>query len=194
MADEHRIRGVYGSPLSKLSGQKVKLSRDLLEKAAVIILDQIKREIAKDTLKAVALRPPGEPVPIPKTKKFADSFKFRIKGKSTIEITSDWPTSVAHTTPADEIDLETKRPKPHAPIKMWWLTRPKVPFARIVRQDGEVIVRTTPLSGSGDVWIHPGFRKYTFIERGLRKGRKKAMEAITPDIVAQLLASKDLFG
>ena len=196
MAEEAaRIRGIYGKPLSKASGQKIKLTQRQVEKAAAIILKAIRREIAKDTAKAGALRRPGEPVALPKTKKFASSFKWRIKGKSTIEIVSTWPTAEAHTTPSDEIDIDNNRPKPHAPIKMWWLARPKVPFARIVRSNGEVIIRTTPLPAQGDkLWIHPGFRKYTFLERGLRKGRKEAVEALTPEIVAELLQTYDLFG
>lgn len=189
-----RLKGVYGRPLSKLSGTKVDVSLEQLRRAADIIIECIREEIKKDTAKATGLRQPSEPVPIPKTERFAKSFTYRIRGKSTIEITSDWPTAKAHTTPSSEIDPETKRAKPSAPMEMWWLTRPAVPLARIVRANGEVIVRTTPVHGVGDVWIHPGYRKYTFLERGLKRGREKAMTLLAPEIVQALLQNNDLFG
>jgi len=195
MAKDSKLTGVYGKPLADRAGMDIPLTPQQLRKAALIILKAIKAEIKKDIAKAAGLRSPGDPVPLPQTTAFADSFKVRVKGKSTIEITSSWPTAVAHTTPADEVDPENNRPKPHAPIEMWWLTRPKVPFAQIVRSNGEVIVRTTPNPAKGDkLWIHPGYRKYTFLERGLKKGREEAVKALAEEVIQNLLATHDLFG
>lgn len=196
MADNGtRLKGVYGRPLAKRAGMKIDLTPKQMSEVAQIILESIQEEIKKDIAKAAGLRAPGEPVPLPKTDKFAKSFQARVKGASTIEITSTWPTAKAHVTPSDEIDLDNNRPKPHAPMEMWWLTRPKVPFAQIVRANGEIIVRTTPDPSKGErPWIHPGFRKYTFLERGLRKGRDRAVKHLASTVVQGLLLEYDLFG
>ena len=194
MGEDVRLKGVYGGPLAKKAGMTIPLSPQQLQEAADIILEAIKVEIKKDMAKASGLRAPGDPVPLPPTPRFAESFTATVKGK-VIEIRSSWPTATAHTTPSNEIDIDTERAKPHAPIKMWWLTRPKVPFARIVRSNGEVIVRTTPNPSQGDeMWIHPGFRKYTFLERGLKKGRAEAVKHLAAGVVQDLLAQYDLFG
>ncbi len=189
-----RLKGVYARPLAKKVGQQIPLTRDQLKRAGDIILEHIKKEIKKDIAKSAGLRPQGEPVPLPNTSKFPDSFKVRVKG-NIIEITSDWPTAKAHTTdPTSPNFLGNTAPKGSAPIPMVWLTRPKVPFARIVRRNGEVVVRTTPDPSKGQaVWIHPGFRKYTFLERGIRKGREAAVRMLASEIIQDLLQQNDLF-
>lgn len=181
-----KTRGVYGTPIAKLAGVKVKLTRVQLQTSAEIILKAIKKEIKRDMALSAGIRPEGEPVRLPDTQRFVDSFKTRIRGQSTIEIYSDWPTASAHTTKLKPGFVENTRPDKSAPMEMTWLMKPKVPLARIVTQGGQVIVRTTPLSKNQDgPWIHPGFRKYTFLERGLRKGRIEAAKAIAAEVIAQ---------
>lgn len=46
-----------------------------------------------------------------------------------------------------------------------------------MRVGGNKVVRTTPIRMK-DAWIHPGFYKYTFLERGARKGREKAIQML----------------
>jgi hypothetical protein len=118
----------------------------------------------------------------------------RISGQSTIEITSTWPTATAHTTDANNPNLlDNKKAGETGRFEMKWLTRPKVPYAQIMTSKGEVIVRTTPLP-SGKIWRHPGFKKYTFLERGLRKGRKQVGEEFALDLVREALGKYDLLG
>jgi len=180
-------------PLSSLSGKKIILTPAQLRRAGAIIIKAIQEEIRADTAKAAAVRKRGQPAPIPKTADFAKSFKFRVQGRNTLIITSDWPTARNHTT--TPLDPERKTPGPAEPFEMRWLTRKKVPAARIVLQDGEVIVRATPdLLAGGKYWIHPGFRKYLFLERGLRRGQKAALAALIPELLQGLLAGElDLF-
>lgn len=183
-----KTRGVYGTPIAKLAGMQIKLTRAQLQRAADIILDAIHKEIKRDMALSTGLRPQGEPVRLPNTKRFVDSFKVRIKGESTIEIYSDWPTASAHTTKLKPGFVNNQRPDTSAPIQMTWLMQPRVPLARIVTQGGQVLVRTTPISRNQDgPWIHPGFRKYTFLERGLRKGRIEAAKALAAEALAQAL-------
>ena len=186
---------MYGKPLAKAAGVSIPLTRKQLLQIGTGIVEAIRAEIKKDTAKASALRAPGEPVPIPRTAKFAASFKVRLLGNSTLEVYSDWPTADAHTNPVKPgFENNTRPDKPRA-FPMTWLTRDKVPYARIVRANGEVIVRMTPDPTQGDkLWVHPGFKKYTFLERGIRKGRAKAVEAIAKEAIEQMLSEYDIFG
>ena len=191
MPDLPTLRGVYGKPLAKAAGQKIVLTEAQLREMGEIILESIKEEIAKDTAKAMGLAGTGEPVAIPRTKKFAESFSVKVKGASTLIITSDWPSAESHVS----TDPKDKNPQATKPFPMTWLSKPKVPYARIVRSNGEVIVRATPDLMKGEkYWIHPGFRRYSFLERGIRKGREKAIAVLSKQIVEGLLSKFDLFG
>jgi len=168
------VRGVYGKPLSKASGQSIALNSKQMARCAKIILRELKKEIKKDMAKMVT-RSPGEPVPIPNSKRFLASWKVRVRGKSTIEITSNWPTAKAHTTE-----------KESGPYEMTWLSRPKLPYAKLALKDGQIIVRTTPVEG-GKLWIHPGFKKYSFLNRGVDKGRVAAIEDLALELIQKAL-------
>ena len=181
------LRGVYGKPLLKRDAPNVtQMPLPMLKKAAEIILDSIKKEIMKDMAKTAGLRGRGKPVPLPDSRKFVDSFTYRVKGKSTIEITSDWPTASAHTATPGEKEKQTK------PYPMTWLTGPRVKTVPMVTQEGTVIFRSAPLTTS-DAWIHPGFLRYTFIERGVKKGRVRVMEEMAEDILRLFLSEGALF-
>ena len=188
-----RLRGVYGKPLTRAVGKPLALSSEQLKRAGQIILRAIRKEITIDIAKSAGLRKKGEPARLPQTSAFSKSFGLRIRG-NVIEISSTWPTATAHTTPSDKIDPDTNKPFPHAPIEMTWLMRPDVPRARIITDDGKTIIRVTPDSTKGEKpWIHPGFRKYTFLERGIRKGREQVMEELIPELLEGLLSEYDLF-
>jgi len=169
-----RVKGVYGKPISKAAGNPIQLTSTQVKKAAAIILKVLKREIKKDMTKA-STRGAGQPVPIPNSRKFLASWKVRVSGRSTIEITSNWPTAKAHTVE-----------KQSGPYNMKWLMQPKVPYARMVQKDGVVVVRTTPPQ-SGTAWIHPGFKKYGFIERGVRLGKIEAIKALSLELIQKAL-------
>jgi hypothetical protein len=154
-----RLRGVYTKPL------KVTLDRPSLMKAGQIILQSVRREIRKDASKARMMSGRGKPVTIPDTEAFVKSFTFQITGK-VIEIVSSWPTAEAHTKPGND-----------NPRKMTWLVQPKVKHVPIITGSGKVIVRTAPMT-TANAWIHPGFTKYNFIERGVRKGRQAVLDGM----------------
>ena len=156
-------------------GQTIPLTPLQMKTAADIILKTLKKEIKKDMAKA-STRGAGQPVPIPNSRKFLASWKVRVTGRSTIEITSNWPTAKAHTVE-----------KKSGPYEMVWLMRPKVPYARMVQKDGVVVVRTTPPQMGGTAWIHPGFKKYGFIERGVRLGKEAAIKALALELIQQAL-------
>jgi len=181
------LRGVYGKPLLKRDAPNVaRMPQKMLKRAADIILESVKTEIRKDMAKTVGMRGRGKPVPMPDSQKFVDSFTVKISGQSTIEIISSWPTAAAHAkAPGDKSD-STK------PYPMTWLTGPKIKTVPLVTQEGRVIFRTAPLT-TANAWIHPGFLRYSFIERGITKGRVKVMEEMAPEIVALFLSQGNLF-
>lgn len=163
---ETRIRGVYGKPWSKRAGERIQLTREDLHLLGKTMVDCIVYEAKKDLAKqGKSPTPRGEPAGLPTSDSFFESFGYRIKGRSTVEITSSWPWIEEH--------IEGKES-----FVMKWLTRQnnvhKVP---IVQSDGTVIVRTAPLT-TANAWIHPGFARHTFLERGVRAGKKKAAEIV----------------
>ena len=199
-----RIRSVLGKPLITQSGLKIQMTTPLLRRAAQIILQSVKEEIRKDMAKARGVRggtypkpyADRNPVPLPQSRKFVNSFRWRIKGASTIEITSSWPTAEAHTKTLTQRGLDnmtSDRPDmPKGGFPMKWLVQPKVKYVPIVQHDGQVIIRTAPLS-TDKAWIHPGFVKYNFIERGVRKGREKVVKEMIDDFLALGLEKGRLF-
>ncbi len=168
-----RLRGVYTKPL------KVTLDRPSLVEAGGIILQSVRREIRKDSSKARGMSGRGKPVTIPDTEAFVNSFTFRIKGK-VIEIVSSWPTAEAFLQPGND-----------QPRKMTWLVQPKVKYVPIITGEGKVIIRTAPMTTT-DAWIHPGFAKYNFIERGVRKGRQAVLDNMGQRIL-DLAADQGVF-
>ena len=171
------VRSVYGTPWSRLA-KGVPLSRKILNRLGRILVQEIVREGKKDFAKQGRKATPiGEPEGIPKSRNFWKSFRFKVRGSKTIEIFSDWEW-------IDQI-LEGRDPYP-----MPWLTQDrgivKVPMKQT---NGNVIVRIAPAKIS-DAWIHPGFAKHRFIERGIKKGREKAAEIITKEVM-RLLAEGD---
>ena len=77
------------------------------------------------------------------------------------------------------------------PRPMTWLVQPKIKYVPIITGTGQVIVRTAPLT-TATAWIHPGFVKYNFIERGARKGRQKVLDTLGQQIL-DLAAKQDVF-
>jgi hypothetical protein len=170
-----RIKGVYGKPWSKMAGE-VPMSKEMLNRLGQALVDAVVVEAKKDLAKK-GRSAQGDPVNIPRGDSFFDSFGYQVSGRSTVVITSTWPWIDQH--------LEGR-----APYRMEWLTREKgVTRVPLVQRDGTVLVRYAPLR-TADAWIHPGFARYTFLERGIKKGRE-AMAEIVMDEVMDMLASGD---
>lgn len=154
------LGGVYGAPWSRLVGKPIKLTKKTMDRLGKVIVDSVVTEARKDFAKQGKAPRRAEPVGIPDTEDFFRSFSHRLVGDSTIEVVSNWPFIRQITEGRD-------------PYPMTWLRRPRVHTVPIAIGNGEIIFRVAPLKLS-DAWIHPGFARYTFIQRGIRKGREKA--------------------
>jgi hypothetical protein len=170
-------RKVYGTPWSKMAGG-VELSLEVLNRLGKAMVKEIRNEARR----AFAMRgvSPGGKMGLPASHKFYESINYRISGKRTVEIVSNWPWMDAY--------LEGRDPYP-----MTWLSQEKgVTKVPLIDKSGEVIIRMAPLQAK-DAWIHPGVAKYSFIERGVKKGREKMAEIIREE-VARLLLEGDPFS
>jgi len=157
-----KVRGVKGDVIiRKVGPDTFAPTPAMMKKIAQIILDTVLDEAKKDIAKGLGLA--GEKAGLPNSDKFLKSFYYQIDGEY-IEIVSDWPTAEA---------LTEGRP----PFPMWWLTKEGGTKKASMRVGGNKVVRTTPIRMK-DAWIHPGFYKYTFLERGARKGREKAIQML----------------
>jgi len=176
-----RARGVYGKPWSKLVGQPIEISREMLERLGEALVESVVEEARKDFAKQGRKpTPEGQPEGIPASESFFESFGYKILGKSTVVITSTWPW------------LEQIR-EGRDPYKMTWLTRPRrVHRVPMPQKDGTVLIRMAPLR-IRDAWIHPGFARHTFLERGIRKGRKKMAKIVGAEVM-KALAQGDPFS
>jgi hypothetical protein len=56
-------------------------------------------------------------------------------------------------------------------------------------KSGTVVFRAAPLT-FGDAWVHPGIARYTFLQRAIKKGRKKAAQIIGRTAVRQMFGGK----
>jgi len=169
-----RVRGVYGKPWSKMVGEKIPIDRKVLSRLGKALVESVVAEAKKDLAKqGMSPTPKGQPEGIPATDNFFDSFGYKIVGKSTIVITSTWPW-IQETVEGRE------------PYRMTWLTRSnrvyKVPFPQ---PNGTVLIRTAPLK-TANAWIHPGFARHTFLERGVRNARKGMAKIVAEEAVKML--------
>lgn len=167
-------RRVYGKPWSKLS--TIQISDSVLKRLGQIILDSIKAEAAKDMAQGAS--PEGKPMNLPQTQKFIDSLSFTVNSNS-IDIHSDWPWFDRH--------IEGRDPYP-----MVWSTKQNgVSAVPMAGSDGKMRVVKTPLT-KASAWIHPGVKKFTFVERGVANGRKKAIEIIKQEVIKQITSGDPL--
>lgn len=169
-----KIRGTYGKPWSKMIGEEIELERKHLDLLGANLVKCIVEEAAKDLAKQGNRKTArGEPEGLPTSNSFLESFSYKIRGRSTVEIISTWPWIDQH--------IEGRDPYP-----MTWLTRErgivKVPM---LQDDGTVLVRTAPLRAK-DAWIHPGFARHTFLARGVRKARQQAANVVRDQILKKL--------
>lgn len=197
MADV-RIRGVYGTPWSRLAGG-ITLSPKILNQLGKCLVDAIVTEAKKDFAKrGWSGQDPMQGPPI------WDSFSYKIVGRSTIEILSTFygiAEMVSGDIPSRRMDWLTQERKDHFPSS-YKLTpaerRAKMrrggrlskgqrrPLVVPIKSDaGTVIFRTAPLKTS-EAWIHPGIARFTFMERGIKKGREQCAQILGEELIRQL--------
>lgn len=167
-----RVRGVYGKPWSKMAGE-IPVTKEMLQRLGQALVDAVVEEARRDLAKQ-GISPRGSPVGLPREESFFDSFGYQVSGKSTVEITSSWPW-IQQTIEGRE------------PYEMTWLTHAKLKGkpVPIVQRDGTVVVRMAPFK-AGEYWIHPGFARHTFLERGVRKARQKMAEIVMEEVKTML--------
>lgn len=157
------------------AGSKDFISDAFLRKVGELLVERIVYEAGKDFAKqGNAKTPVGAPEGIPGSVQFFDSFKYRIHpGKSQVEIYSTWP-HIAQI-------MEGRRPYP-----MDWLTQQAgVSRVPMKQPDGTVLIRSTPATADS-AWIHPGFKKHTFVRRGYENARRQ-MKKMLQEQVAKVL-------
>ena len=167
------VRRVYGKPWSRLA-KGIELDRGTLQRLGRAIVRAVRLEAKLQQSRERNLKP-NDPEGLPQTGDFLKSFGYRIVGKSTIEVTSTWPFI--------EQIIEGRDPYP-----MVWLTKQAgIGIVPLTHEDGTVIFRSAPKQRA-DAWIHPGWARHTFIERGVRRGRRRMAEIIVEDVARQLSA------
>jgi len=168
-----RLKGVYGKPWSKMAGD-VELTPELLKRLGEELLKSVVAEARVDLAKqGHSPTPKGQPEGIPATPNFFESFDYRIVGRSTIEITSEWDWIEEITEGRDS-------------YQMTWLSGERgVRQVPMMQSDGTVLVRMAPFKTS-DAWIHPGFAKHTFVQRGIKKARKKMAQMVMREFMERL--------
>ena len=170
MAGRH-VGGVYGKPWSRMVGRPIKLTPAVMARLGQVLVDAVVVEAKKDFAKQG--KSPKGPEGLPDSQTFFESFHYRVVGQSTIEVYSDWPYI--------QQVIEGRDPYP-----MTWLTRASgVTVVPILKDGGEVLFRAAPLS-KGEAWVHPGFARHTFVQRGLQKGRVKMAQIATEEAVRTL--------
>ena len=174
MADDYvRVRGVYGTPWSKLAGQKVEITPVIMQKLGEAVLEGVRYEVRRAVALAANVGGRGRPIPLPSSSEFVESFQFKIRGSRTVEISTNWPFAKAWE--------EGKEP-----YEMTWLKQPKVKVVPIITSSGETILRTAPLQ-TDNAWIHPGFARYNFLAKGVKRGRENAAAIVREEVILPML-------
>ena len=156
-----RVQGTYGKSWENLLSYK--LDKKWLQKIGRVIVEEVVQQARVDAAKARGLKV-GNMIPL--EPEFYKSFGYRILGESTIEVTSSWPWIT---------DLTDGR----GPFPMTWLmskvggVRKIIPLA--VPGQSTPIFRTLPLE-TEKAWIHPGIARHTFVQKGIKRARKRIYE------------------
>jgi hypothetical protein len=146
-----------------------------LKEIGELLVDSIVYEAGKDFAKqGNTTTPVGAAQGIPGSVGFFNSFKYRINTqKQNVEIYSTWPQ-------ISQI-LEGRRP-----YSMDWLTQQAgVSRVPMTQPDGTVLIRSTPAT-AGSAWIHPGFKKHTFVRRGYEKARRRMKKMLAEQVTKVL--------
>ena len=173
-----RVRGVYGKPWTKMARKKIEITPAVMTMLGNAVLEGVRHEIRRAVALSTGVRGRGKPIPIPRSSEFVESFQFRVRGASTVEITSDWPFAKAWEDGKD-------------PYEMKWLNRKDTPVVPIVTASGATILRVAPLQ-TEKAWIHPGFARYSFLAKGIKRGREAAAKILYDEVVYEQLTSGDV--
>jgi hypothetical protein len=155
-------------------GEPIEVTPEVLARLGEALVESVVAEARKDFAKqGESPTPKGQPEGLPASESFFESFDYKIVGKSTVTITCTWPW------------IEQIK-EGRSPYRMVWLTRQrrvyKVPMPQ---KDGTVLIRMAPLR-TRDAWIHPGFARHTFLERGVRKGRQRMAQIMAAEVIKQM--------
>jgi hypothetical protein len=197
-------RKVYGRPLSKKfsgDGAPVDITAEVLQEIGEAILDSVKHEarieIAKHMNKPTRDGGGDMPAYIRDMKSFLAMLKVRVSGKSSIEIylaedkRKERVGTRLHTVNPFHHRFISSNPKDQEPFVMGTLKSRVGKTVPIVELDGEVVFRVVLPNAA---WVHPGFMKYTFLERGIEKGKAKAAGIIRERVIVPLIASGAFFS
>ena len=138
--------------------------------------DDAKRAVAI----AANLKGRGKPIPLPNSATFIESFQYKIVGARTVEVSTNWPFAKAWEDGKE-------------PYEMKWLNRTQTPIVPIITSSGETILRTAPLT-TEKAWVHPGFAKYSFLAKGVKRGREAAAKIVRDEVVLPMLEKMDAFS
>jgi hypothetical protein len=166
-----RVKGAYIGAWAKRVGEQATV--DMVREMADVLQEEIRRAIREEATPRT--RGTGQPITLPNTESFINSFRTRVVGKRTVEVVCTYPFIRALT--------EGREPYP-----MKWVTRAAgVPVAPIERADGTVIFRATPGTGQRP-WVHPGFAKHRFLEVAVRRARARVPE-VSKDALARAVSA-----
>lgn len=171
--DYVRVKGVYGTPWSKLAGKSVEVTPLVMQKLADAVLEGVRYEIRRSLALGANVGGRGRPIPLPDSSGFLESFQVKIRGSKTVEVSTNWPFAKSWDEGKESFE-------------MTWLKQPKVKIVPIITSTGETILRTAPLQ-TEDAWIHPGFAKYNFLSKGIARGRKNAANIVRDELILPLL-------
>ena len=194
-----RIKGIYGGPVGKKLD--VPVTKELLQKLGECLVDSFVKEAKKDFAKrgwSGQARDGSPPI--------WDSFSYRIKGESTIEVVSTFPdidVLVSRDIPARKLKWLTQEAKDANPgryplthrerkagMKLGGKVRDGKRMPLVVPLKGEggkVIFRTAPLR-TQDAWVHPGIARFTFAQRAVRSGKKGCIDILKGEVIKALKA------
>jgi len=189
-----RVRAILGGPLSKMTGLPV--TPKLLLKVGKCLTDAL----AEESKKYFGKRgwsggdPDGGP-PI------WDSFSVRLRGRSTLEITSSFygMNELARgDIPERKMTWLTQEAKDRQPSKYKLTDQEKrlgmkqtgrvskgtrLPLIVPIMTDGGTVeLRRAPLQ-LGNAWIHPGIAKFTFFETAVRKWKARCGQIIVDEFI-----------
>jgi len=153
---EIRIKRTAGKTWASAQSEDF-VTPDFLEEVGKLLLESIIFEAGKDFAKQ-GNRPTdrGMPEGIPGSVRFFDSFHYK-------------------TDPS----------KGRVEIYSTWTQQAGVSRVPMKGPDGTVLIRSTPSSAEG-AWIHPGFKKHTFVRRGYEKARRKMVKLLEKQVVKVL--------
>jgi len=164
------MAGARGKPWSRL-GQGMTLDKRTLHRLGRVLVSSVRGEAAKEIARQAGLGIHGVAQGLPRSPRFLDSFGYRIVGRDTLEITSTWP--FAEEAPG--------RPG-QSPIARLAQDIGKV---QTTQEDGTVIIRSAPKQRS-NAWVHPGWARHRFMERGVARGREAMAEIVVREVLNQL--------